>query len=114
MARPVSQAGARADGACFKAVPRGRRPGCPSTRRSDARRPSRRGGRPMTQLDLTTPWGVTLALLPEVILSGWALVVLLVVSWRHQGAEDSRLAGWLSFAGVVLSGAAVAALWVNG
>jgi NADH-quinone oxidoreductase subunit N len=67
----------------------------------------------MNRLDLSTPWGVTLALLPEVVLSGWALVVLLVVSWRHQGPEDSRLAGWLSFAGVVLSGAALAALWVN-
>ena len=57
---------------------------------------------------------MTLALLPEVLLSGWALVVLLVVSWRHETAEDSRLAGWLSFAGVVLSGAGLAALWVNG
>ncbi|HUR93443.1 MAG TPA: NADH-quinone oxidoreductase subunit N [Gemmatimonadales bacterium] len=68
----------------------------------------------MNRLDLTTPWGVTVALLPEVLLSGWALVVLLVVSWRHRTAEDSRLAGWLSFAGVVLSGAGLAALWVNG
>jgi NADH-quinone oxidoreductase subunit N len=68
----------------------------------------------MSPVDLSTPWGVTVALLPEVILSGWALIVLLVVSWRHQGPEDSRLAGWLSFAGVVLSGAALAALWVNG
>ena len=67
----------------------------------------------MNRLDLSTPWGVTLALLPEVVLCGWALVVLLVVSWRHDGPEDSRLAGWLSFAGVVLSGAALAALWVN-
>jgi NADH-quinone oxidoreductase subunit N len=67
----------------------------------------------MNRLDLSSPWGVTLALLPEVVLTGWALVVLLVVSWRHQGPEDSRLAGWLSFAGVVLSGAALAALWVN-
>jgi NADH-quinone oxidoreductase subunit N len=68
----------------------------------------------MSPIDLSTPWGVTVALLPEVVLSGWALLVLLVVSWRHQGPEDSRLAGWLSFAGVVLSGAALAALWVNG
>jgi NADH-quinone oxidoreductase subunit N len=68
----------------------------------------------MNRLDLSTPWGVTLALLPEVVLSGWALIVLLVVSWRHEGARDSRLAGWLSFAGVVLSAAALAALWVNG
>jgi NADH-quinone oxidoreductase subunit N len=68
----------------------------------------------MNRLDLSTPWGVTLALLPEVILSAWALVVLLVVSWRHETAEDSRLAGWLSFAGVLLSGAGLATLWVNG
>jgi len=68
----------------------------------------------MTRLDLGTPWGVTVALLPELLLTGWALVVLLVVSWRHQTAEDSRLAGWLSFAGVALSAAGLAALWVNG
>jgi NADH-quinone oxidoreductase subunit N len=68
----------------------------------------------MTRIDLSTPWGVTVALLPEIVLSGWALVVLLVVSWRHHGEADSRLAGWLSFAGVVLSAAALAALWVNG
>jgi NADH-quinone oxidoreductase subunit N len=42
------------------------------------------------------------------------LIVLLVVAWRHRTAEDSRLAGWLSLVGVILSGAALAALWVNG
>jgi NADH-quinone oxidoreductase subunit N len=68
----------------------------------------------MTRIDLSTPWGVTVALLPEIVLSGWALLVLLVLSWRHHGEADSRLAGWLSFAGVVLSAAALAALWVNG
>ena len=71
------------------------------------------GGPPMTRIDLSTPWGVTVALLPEVLLCGWALVVLLVVSWRHRTEEDSRLAGWLSFAGVVLAAAGLAALWVN-
>ena len=68
----------------------------------------------MIRLDLTDPWDMTIALLPEVVLSGWALVVLLVVSWRHRTAEDSRLAGWLSLAGVLLSLAALAALWLNG
>jgi NADH-quinone oxidoreductase subunit N len=66
------------------------------------------------QLDMTNPLDITVGLLPEVLLSGWALLVLLVASWRHQTPEDSRLAGWLSFAGVVLSGAGLAALWVNG
>ena len=68
----------------------------------------------MTQLDLGTPGGVMLALLPELLLTGWALLVLLVVAWRHRTAEDSRLAGWLSFAGVAVSAAGLAALWVNG
>ncbi len=68
----------------------------------------------MIRLDLGTPWGVTVALLPEVLLCAWALIVLLVVSWRHTTAEDSRLAGWLSFAGVVLSAAGLAGLWTNG
>jgi NADH-quinone oxidoreductase subunit N len=67
----------------------------------------------MRQLDLSSPLGVTLALLPEVLLCAWTLVVLLVVSWRHETAEDSRLAGWLSFAGVVLGAAGLAALWGN-
>jgi NADH-quinone oxidoreductase subunit N len=67
----------------------------------------------MTRLDLTTPLGITLALLPEILLTTWAIIVLLVVSWRHQTEEDSRLAGWLSFAGVLVSAAGLATLWVN-
>jgi NADH-quinone oxidoreductase subunit N len=67
----------------------------------------------MMQLDMTTPEGVALGLLPEILLSGWALIVLLVVSWRHGTAADSRLAGWLSFAGIAVSGAGLAWLWVN-
>jgi NADH-quinone oxidoreductase subunit N len=67
----------------------------------------------MIQLDTTTPQGVTVALLPEVLLSGWSLIVLLVASWRHGRPEDSRLAGWLSFAGVAVSLAGLAWLWLN-
>jgi NADH-quinone oxidoreductase subunit N len=67
----------------------------------------------MMQLDLSTPWGITVGLLPEILLCFWALVVLLVLSWRHETAADSRLAGWLSFAGVVVSAAGLAALWGN-
>jgi NADH-quinone oxidoreductase subunit N len=68
----------------------------------------------MIRLDLSTPWGVTMALLPEILLCAWALVVLLVVSWRHETEQDSRFAGWLSLAGVIVSGAGLAGLWVNG
>ncbi len=67
----------------------------------------------MMQLDMSTPQGVTLGLLPEILLTGWALIVLLVVSWRHETANDSRLAGWLSFAGIAVSGAGLAWLWGN-
>ena len=67
----------------------------------------------MNQLDTATPEGVVLGLLPEILLTGWSLIVLLVASWRHGTPEDSRLAGWLSFAGVVLSGAGVGWLWIN-
>jgi len=65
------------------------------------------------QLDLSTPQGIILGLLPEILLSGWALIVLLVVSWRHGSVEDSRLAGWLSLAGIAVSGAGLAWLWIN-
>ncbi len=68
----------------------------------------------MIRLDLNTPWGVTAALLPEIILTLAALLVLLVVSWRHRTAEDSRLAGWLSLIGVGASAVALAALWLKG
>ena len=57
----------------------------------------------MIHLDLSTPWGVTVALLPEILISVGALLVLLVVSWRHSTADDSRLAGWLSLIGIVVS-----------
>jgi NADH-quinone oxidoreductase subunit N len=65
------------------------------------------------QFDMSTPLGVTLGLLPEILLCGWSLIVLLVASWRHETNDDSRLAGWLSFVGVALSSAGLAWLWVN-
>src|SRR5215212_10362900 len=62
---------------------------------------------------MTTPLGITLGLLPEVLLTAWSLVVLLVASWKHETAAHSRLSGWLSFVGVVLSAGGVAWLWLN-
>ena len=68
----------------------------------------------MNQLDLRTPLGVSIALLPEILLSVWSMLVLLVVAWRHERTEDSYLAGWLSFAGVLVAGAGLAILWIGG
>lgn len=54
-------------------------------------------------IDLSTPGGAVIALLPEIILSAWALVMLLVVGWRHRTAHDTRLVGTLSIVGYVLA-----------
>jgi NADH-quinone oxidoreductase subunit N len=66
----------------------------------------------VSPIDTTSPLGVTLALLPEVVLSVAALAVLLVNAWRHATPADSRLAGWLSLGGVGAS--LVAQLWLWG
>jgi NADH-quinone oxidoreductase subunit N len=63
-------------------------------------------------IDLSTPWGLTQGLLPEVILTLGALAVVLLVAWRHQGAADSRAAGWASLAALLLSAGAL--VWLAG
>ena len=68
----------------------------------------------MTELDLSTPLGLTRALAPEVFLTAWSLLVLMVVAWRHRTGADSRLVGWLSFAGVTLTAAIVIWMWASG
>ena len=65
-------------------------------------------------IDLRSPIGVTVALLPVVLLSLWSLVVLMVVAWRHGTEGDSRLAGWLSVVGVIGAAAATVWLWLSG
>jgi NADH-quinone oxidoreductase subunit N len=68
----------------------------------------------VTPLDLSTPAGILMGMLPEVVLGGWSLVVLLVVAWRHEGADDSRLAGRVTLAGLVLALATVCWQWIGG
>jgi len=62
-------------------------------------------------LDLSTTRDLLLGLLPEIALTGWALVLLVVVAWRHKTAGDLRLAGWLTLAGFAGTGVAVWWLW---
>jgi NADH-quinone oxidoreductase subunit N len=57
------------------------------------------------ELDLSTPFGVSAALLPELLLIGWGLLLTLVVAWRHRTPADTRLAGWLAVPGLILSAA---------
>ncbi len=62
-------------------------------------------------LDLSNTRELMLALLPEIVLTGWALVLLLVVAWRHRTVRDLRLAGWLTLAGLAATAVVVWWLW---
>lgn len=57
----------------------------------------------MMPVDPGTPGGALIALLPELLLTGWSLVVLLVVAWHHRSARDSRLAGTVSLVGYAVA-----------
>ncbi len=65
-------------------------------------------------LDLEKGRDLVLALLPELILTGWALLLCLQAAWRHRRPGAQREAGWLSLVGVVLAGGAAAWLWKMG
>lgn len=67
----------------------------------------------MISLDLHTPTGVMLAILPELVITATALIVLIINAWRHHTGADSRLAGMVSLAGVVASIAVLLAMWHN-
>jgi NADH-quinone oxidoreductase subunit N len=62
-------------------------------------------------LDLTTTSGLLLGLLPEIVLTGWAMILLGVVAWRHRTAADLRLAGWITLAAFASTAVAVWWLW---
>jgi NADH-quinone oxidoreductase subunit N len=62
-------------------------------------------------LDLARYGDLAWALLPELVLTAAALVLLLVVAWRHRSTSDLRLAGWVSLAGFAAAAAAVSWLW---
>ena len=65
-------------------------------------------------IDLGLPGGVALALLPELVLTGWALFLTILVAWRHRSEEDQLLVGYLSAVGLVLTAAVVVVFWVSG
>jgi len=64
-------------------------------------------------IDVAHPLGMMLALLPEVVLSLFAVLALLVTAWRHRTAVDSRMVGWVSLAGLLAAAAALAWLWLG-
>jgi NADH-quinone oxidoreductase subunit N len=62
-------------------------------------------------LDLSQSRDLLLALLPELLLTGAGMALLLVIAWRHRTAADLRLAGWVTLAGLAAAGAAAWWLW---
>ncbi|HTR19524.1 MAG TPA: NADH-quinone oxidoreductase subunit N [Gemmatimonadales bacterium] len=65
------------------------------------------------RLDLSNTPALMLALLPEIVLTGWSLVLLLLVAWRHHSVRDLRLAGIVTLAAFVTTAGAVWWLWWN-
>ncbi|MBI1966436.1 MAG: NADH-quinone oxidoreductase subunit N [Gemmatimonadetes bacterium] len=64
-------------------------------------------------LDLSIPRGLLLALLPELVLTGWAMILLLFVAWRHRTTRDLRVAGGITAVALVTTAATVWWLWWN-
>lgn len=64
-------------------------------------------------LDLSTTRDLLLGLLPELVLTTWALGLLLFVAWRHHTVRDLRIAGWLTLAALLTTGIAAWWLWWN-
>jgi NADH-quinone oxidoreductase subunit N len=65
-------------------------------------------------VNLATPAGMSLAMLPEIVLTIVVLVVLLLAAWRHDGEEDQRLAGQVALGGLVLAMLTLWWLWAKG
>ena len=64
-------------------------------------------------LDLSSYRDLMLSLLPELVLTGWALVLLLFVAWRHKTVADLRVAGWLTIAALASTAGVTWWLWWN-
>jgi len=65
-------------------------------------------------IDLSNPAGLTLALLPEIVLTVWALGLLLLIGWRHTDPELHRRVGGWTVTGLLVALAAVLWLWRRG
>src|SRR6266576_1409815 len=65
------------------------------------------------RLDPSVYRDLLLSILPELVMTGWALVLLLVVAWRHKTTRDLRIAGWLTLAALGSTAVAIWWLWWN-
>ncbi|HTY07457.1 MAG TPA: NADH-quinone oxidoreductase subunit N [Gemmatimonadales bacterium] len=64
-------------------------------------------------LDLSSYADLMRALAPESLLTGLAMVVLLLVAWRHRTAADTRLAGIATLVALAATAGVVWWLWWN-
>jgi len=65
-------------------------------------------------LDVTKAFGLLLSVLPETILSVWAMVLLLYSAWYHKDPRAHRRTGWLSLIGIGAAALATLWLWTSG
>ena len=66
------------------------------------------------QIDLSSSTGLLVALLPELVLAGWAMALMLLIAWRHQGEADTRLAGMVAVIGLLSTLFLVLWFWAQG
>lgn len=64
-------------------------------------------------INLASPLGLSLALLPEILLCLAGIVTLLVAAWRNRTANDLYLVAWLSVLGILAAAGALGWLWIN-
>jgi NADH-quinone oxidoreductase subunit N len=64
-------------------------------------------------LDLDRGWDLVRALLPEAILTLWAMALLLYAAWHHRERGAQRRTGWLALIGIAAAAAAAVWLWVS-
>jgi len=62
-------------------------------------------------IDLSTAGGLVLGLLPELVLTCWALVLLLVIAWRHRDPAAQQLIGQLAILALISTLLVVFWLW---
>jgi NADH-quinone oxidoreductase subunit N len=62
-------------------------------------------------LDPSVYGDLLLSLLPELVLTAWALALLVFVAWRHKTVADLRTAGYLTLAAFASTAVAVWWLW---
>jgi NADH-quinone oxidoreductase subunit N len=66
------------------------------------------------QIDLSTPAGAVLGLLPEIVLAVWAMGLLLVIGWRHADPQLGRRVGAWTVGGLLVALGVVVWMWRRG